>query len=404
MIPFGDKVVDYFRKYESAQRHLDGILHSLRDGQDELRKDNAALNLEKQHLWDAMERLNQYVYVAERLDARLSATIAELEATDPERGQGAARGRAVLRPAEAPGPAHPARRVDPGLPGDRHRHQEQHRADQGRRPGLDDDHLGAAHRGDRGAGAGQPEARARPDHRAEHDDLGDDRAHLARCSGTTRVRIQEQAASATIGLPQLQAAFANIYATMDAIDTFKVQALDTMAATIGTLETEVEQVPGLPRPRAAAGPAAWPAGRSTSAARRDAARLRGALRRTWAHGGWLPGPARRARRERGSARRARRVPPRPTEDDLLASLTRVEAMVAGGRGARPGRAPGCAADRPRPSATPCPGCRSLGCGQPAGVLGDGDRHRLPARGGRRLPAAAARLRRQPAGRPAARRR
>ena len=42
-----------------------------------------------------------------------------------------------------------------------------------------------------------------------------------------------------MGLPQLQAAFANIYATMDAIDTFKVQALDNMAATIGTLETEV---------------------------------------------------------------------------------------------------------------------------------------------------------------------
>ena len=53
------------------------------------------------------------------------------------------------------------------------------------------------------------------------------------------VRIQKQAAEATIGLPQLQAAFANIYATMDAIDTFKVQALDTMAATIGSLETEV---------------------------------------------------------------------------------------------------------------------------------------------------------------------
>ena len=53
------------------------------------------------------------------------------------------------------------------------------------------------------------------------------------------VRIQEQAASATIGIEQLQAAFANIYQTMDAIDTFKVQALDNMAATIGTLETEV---------------------------------------------------------------------------------------------------------------------------------------------------------------------
>jgi uncharacterized protein YaaN involved in tellurite resistance len=53
------------------------------------------------------------------------------------------------------------------------------------------------------------------------------------------VQIQQQAASATIGLPQLQAAFANIYATMDAIDTFKVEALDNMAATIGTLESEV---------------------------------------------------------------------------------------------------------------------------------------------------------------------
>jgi len=53
------------------------------------------------------------------------------------------------------------------------------------------------------------------------------------------VAIQQQAASATIGLPQLQAAFQNIYQTMDAIDTFKVQALDNMAATIGTLETEV---------------------------------------------------------------------------------------------------------------------------------------------------------------------
>ena len=53
------------------------------------------------------------------------------------------------------------------------------------------------------------------------------------------VRIQEQAATATIGLPQLQAAFTNIYETMDAIDTFKGQALDSMAATIGTLEAEV---------------------------------------------------------------------------------------------------------------------------------------------------------------------
>ena len=36
MIPFGDRITDYFRKYQSAQCHLNGILHSLQSGQDEL--------------------------------------------------------------------------------------------------------------------------------------------------------------------------------------------------------------------------------------------------------------------------------------------------------------------------------------------------------------------------------
>jgi uncharacterized protein YaaN involved in tellurite resistance len=46
VIPFGDKIVDYFRRYESAQGHLNGILHALRNGQDELTRDNVALNME----------------------------------------------------------------------------------------------------------------------------------------------------------------------------------------------------------------------------------------------------------------------------------------------------------------------------------------------------------------------
>ena len=85
MIP--SATLDYFRRYESAQGHLNGILHALRNGQDELTKDNVALNLEKQNLWGAMGRLNAYIYVAERLDARLAATIAQLEISDPERAK-----------------------------------------------------------------------------------------------------------------------------------------------------------------------------------------------------------------------------------------------------------------------------------------------------------------------------
>src|SRR3954452_10458586 len=87
LIPFGDSLTDYFRRYESSQKQIDAIVRALYNGQDELRKDNAALNLEKQHLWDTMARLHQYIYVAESLDTRLSTTIAELDATDPARAK-----------------------------------------------------------------------------------------------------------------------------------------------------------------------------------------------------------------------------------------------------------------------------------------------------------------------------
>jgi uncharacterized protein YaaN involved in tellurite resistance len=55
------------------------------------------------------------------------------------------------------------------------------------------------------------------------------------------VAINEQAASSTIGVDRLQAAFANIYQTMDAIDSFKSQALTSMQTTIDTLTAEIQR-------------------------------------------------------------------------------------------------------------------------------------------------------------------
>jgi uncharacterized protein YaaN involved in tellurite resistance len=53
--------------------------------------------------------------------------------------------------------------------------------------------------------------------------------------------INQQASSATIDLGKLQTAFANIYATMDEIDTFKLKALDSMAKTVTALSAELEK-------------------------------------------------------------------------------------------------------------------------------------------------------------------
>ena len=51
--------------------------------------------------------------------------------------------------------------------------------------------------------------------------------------------VHEQAASATVSIEKLQAAFANIYATIDTIDASKLQALETMRQTIDALSREV---------------------------------------------------------------------------------------------------------------------------------------------------------------------
>jgi uncharacterized protein YaaN involved in tellurite resistance len=56
--------------------------------------------------------------------------------------------------------------------------------------------------------------------------------------------IHKQAASSTIPLETLQRAFQNIYDTMDAVDTFKLQALGSMKQTVDVLSTEVEKSRG----------------------------------------------------------------------------------------------------------------------------------------------------------------
>lgn len=238
VLPFGDKLTDYFRKYQSSQTHLDAIIHALYDGQDELRKDNAALNQEKQNLWETMGRLNQYVYIAERLDARLSARAAELDATDPEAAK-------KLR--------------QDVLFYVRQKHQDlltQLAVSIQNYLAIDiviKNNVELVKGVDRATTTTVSAlrtavivAQALNNQKLVLDQitaLNTTTSNLIEATSQmlrdNSVQIQQQAASATIGLPQLQAAFQNVYATMDAIDTFKGQALDNMAATIGTLENEV---------------------------------------------------------------------------------------------------------------------------------------------------------------------
>ena len=87
LIPFGDKLRDYFYKYQSAQTHLNQIIQALYDGKEELQKDNAAIEEEKVNAWNLMLRMEQYVYVGKKLDSALEAKIAQIESKDPEKAR-----------------------------------------------------------------------------------------------------------------------------------------------------------------------------------------------------------------------------------------------------------------------------------------------------------------------------
>src|SRR5262249_12652975 len=56
--------------------------------------------------------------------------------------------------------------------------------------------------------------------------------------------IHKQATSATIPLETLKRAFDNIYATMDSIDRFKIDALSSMKQTVDALSDQVEKSKG----------------------------------------------------------------------------------------------------------------------------------------------------------------
>lgn len=238
IFPLGEKVEDYFRKYQSSQDHLNAILHALRNGQDELTKDNVALNMEKANLWQIMGRLNQYVYIAERLDARLAAQIAELQVTQPEKAKALSedvlfyvrqKHQDLLTQMAVSIQGYLA--IDVIIRNNVELIKGVDRASTTTVSALRTAVIVAQALGNQKLVLDQITA------------LNQTTSEMIlRTSEMLKEQstgIQEQAAASTVGLEQLQAAFANIYQTMDAIDDFKLKALDTMAATIGTLETEV---------------------------------------------------------------------------------------------------------------------------------------------------------------------
>ena len=87
VIPFGNKLKAYFRKYESAGGQLTKSIEQLYAARDDVQLDIADIDATRNKLWESMQKLAAAAQFATTLDARLAERVQALKATDPERSK-----------------------------------------------------------------------------------------------------------------------------------------------------------------------------------------------------------------------------------------------------------------------------------------------------------------------------
>jgi uncharacterized protein YaaN involved in tellurite resistance len=243
IIPFGNKLKNYFDSYKSSQSHISAILVSLKNGKDELLKDNAAIDTERQALWAAMGRLEQMIHYAQTADTLLENKANDLDVGDP------AKAKAIRESA---------------LFYVRQRHQDlltQMAVTVQGYLALDlvkKNNVELMKGVDRASTTtvaalrtAVTVAQALVGQKLVLDQITQLNTTTANIIDSTgqmlrnqTAQIHQQAASSTIPIETLKRAFQNIYDTMDAVDRFKLEALDSMKVTVDSLSGEVEKSRG----------------------------------------------------------------------------------------------------------------------------------------------------------------
>ncbi|MCH4891748.1 MULTISPECIES: toxic anion resistance protein [unclassified Sphingomonas] len=243
IIPFGNKLRNYFDSYKSAQTHIASILKSLQSGKDELLMDNAAIDVERQNLWAAMGRLEQMIHISKTMDQKLEDRANELDHSDPAKAK-AVRETALfyVRQRTQDLLTQMAVTVQGYLALDLVKKNNVELV-----KGVDraSTTTVAALR------TAVTVAQAMTNQKLvleQITQLNTTTANIIDSTGkllkSQTATIHEQAAASTLPVETLQRAFQNIYDTMDAIDTFKLKALDSMKTTVNTLSNEVEKSKG----------------------------------------------------------------------------------------------------------------------------------------------------------------
>nr|WP_234315333.1 toxic anion resistance protein [Streptomyces globisporus] len=237
-LPGGNRLRDHVAKYASSQAALNRIVGSLRGGQDELRRDNAALRTERARLWETMGKLQEYAVLTDALDAAVEERIA-----------------LTADPAQAD-----ALRADVLFPV-RQKHQDLltqlavcaqgylamdvvRRNNDELIKGVDraaTTTLSALRIAVMLASALENQRKVTEQVNVLRSTTEDLIRGNAEMLATQAGEIQRIAADPAVGAETLRTAFQQIYRTLDAIDTYKVRATESMAATVESLTAELQE-------------------------------------------------------------------------------------------------------------------------------------------------------------------
>ncbi|MFJ8492395.1 toxic anion resistance protein [Streptomyces sp. NPDC094038] len=237
-LPGGNRLRDHVAKYASAQGTLNKIVGSLRGGQDELRRDNAALQTERVRLWETMGKLQEYVVLTQALDTAVEQHAARIP--DPQEAD-AVRADVLF----------PVRQKHQDLLTQLAVSAQGYLAMDVVRRNNDELIKGVERAATTTVSAlrisvmlasaldNQKKVIEQVNAlRGTTEDLIRGNAEML---ATQSGEIQRIAADPAVGAETLRSAFQQIYRTLDAIDTYKVQATEAMATTVQSLTDELHQ-------------------------------------------------------------------------------------------------------------------------------------------------------------------
>jgi hypothetical protein len=87
IIPYGNKLQSYFRKFQNAGGQMQKSMQALYAARDDMQRDVVEIEATRIKMWDGLQKLAAAVQFAQSLDSQLAGRVEALKVSDPERAR-----------------------------------------------------------------------------------------------------------------------------------------------------------------------------------------------------------------------------------------------------------------------------------------------------------------------------